>query len=368
LDAVGGLDYLGRLVDSVPSTANLAYYIREVLDRWRSRQVDRAVHAMGRVVAEEPRVADQIDRIHGIASTIRPTRPEPTARASDRLAQIIADTASGKIRAIPLPWPVCNRLCYALLPETVTLLCGGLGASKSFALLQVLASLKARDVAMCIYELEESQEFHLRRYAAQVSRCPGLTNPDWIPANAEQAANSLAGVAQQIDEVSPHIWASPDSQPTLDQVARWVDDRARSGYRVIAVDPVTAAAHTNKSTWEEDNAFLGKVKRTASECQCSVVLVTHPTKGMAGPDVQQLAGSAAYARFAQTILWLEAHDDGKTGKVKSEGGTIEEEYNRTLHILKARNSVGQGARIACQFESESLTLREMGIAVKERKG
>jgi hypothetical protein len=80
----------------------------------------------------------------------------------------------------------------------------------------------------------------------------------------------------------------------------------------------------------------------------------------------QLAGGAGYSRFSQSILWLESHNEKKS-KIKTTLGTIEMDHNRTLHILKARNGKGQGVRIACNFESESLTVTELGITIKNEK-
>ena len=80
----------------------------------------------------------------------------------------------------------------------------------------------------------------------------------------------------------------------------------------------------------------------------------------------QLAGGAAYQRFAQTILWLESHAD-KTSKVKTSYGTTEIEHNRTAHLLKARNGKGQGVKLAFNFSSDSLTLQEEGIIIKKTK-
>ena len=138
-----------------------------------------------------------------------------------------------------------------------------------------------------------------------------------------------------------------------------------TGYRIICIDPVTAAAQTNKP-WITDNQFLQQIKRTATDHQCSVVLVTHPTKAVSLPDMASLAGGAAYSRFAQTILWLEAHDT-KKAKIKTPCGTEQQEINRTLHILKARNGKGHGLKLAFDFDSQTLKLIECGLIIKKGK-
>jgi hypothetical protein len=282
------------------------------------------------------------------------------------VVEMIERTIAGQRVAVATPWRALNGLTHALLEGTVTLLCGGVGASKSFAVLQLTAYLSDQDVKAAVFELEEDRDFHLLRALAQLTGLPGLTDPEWIKGNADQARQAWRAHQDILEAVGRSIWVSPDSQPTLDQVAGWVEDRARTGYRVIVIDPITAAAHVKKDNWEEDNAFLQRVKRAAVEHVCSVVLVTHPIKTVSSPDVNQLSGGACYSRFSQTILWLENHDS-KQSLVHGPGVTIRETYNRTVHLLKTRNGKGQGLRLAFEFDSGSLTLKERGVIVKERK-
>ncbi len=279
------------------------------------------------------------------------------------VGELIEDSIAGRRVAVKWPWPCIGGLTKALLPGTVTILCGNAGASKSFKLLQAVAYWYENEIKIAIYELEEARDFHLSRCLAQKSATAGITDPDWIRDNPEQARRLSAEHAAFLHNLGACIHASPDTQPTLEQIAKWVQDRAKAGCRVIAVDPITAAAHKRRDTWEEDGAFLHTIKRTAVDYHCSVVLITHPIKSVSNPDMTQLAGGAAYQRFAQTILWLESHAD-KTSKVKTACGTSEVEHNRTVHLLKARNGKGQGVKLACTFESESLTLRENGIIIR----
>ena len=282
------------------------------------------------------------------------------------VGELIENTISGKRQAIQWPWACVGGLTKALLPGTVTLLCGNVGASKSFMLLEAGMFWHGAGIKTAIYELEEDRDFHLLRCLAQRSRTGDITDPDWIRDNAEQARTIFDEHKVFLDGFGSQIFASPDTQPTLEQVAAWVKDRAKAGCRIIAIDPITIAAHKGRSSWEEDAAFLHNIKHTTVDHHCSIVLITHPVKAMSFPDVTQLAGGAAYQRFAQTIVWLESHAD-KTSTVKTPCGPADVEHNRILHILKARNGRGQGVKLACGFESESLTLRELGIIVKKKK-
>ncbi|MHC4206331.1 MAG: hypothetical protein ACYSTT_16895, partial [Planctomycetota bacterium] len=48
------------------------------------------------------------------------------------VSELIEDTISGRREAIRWPWSCVGGLTKALLPGTVTIICGNVGASKSF--------------------------------------------------------------------------------------------------------------------------------------------------------------------------------------------------------------------------------------------
>ena len=44
-------------------------------------------------------------------------------------------------------------------------------------------------------------------------------------------------------------------------------------------------------------------------------------------------------------------------------GTLDREFNRTLHVMKARNGIGTGYKVAFEFSSDNLCLHELGLIV-----
>jgi hypothetical protein len=136
-------------------------------------------------------------------------------------------------------------------------------------------------------------------------------------------------------------------------------------YRVIVVDPVTACRQTN-DPWIQDKRFLTKIKNTAKHYRTSVIVVTHSKKANRpkAPSLNDLAGGAAYQRFAHNILWIEKHKAKKTGLVLTPAGRVEMEFNRTIHICKTRNGPGAGLRLAYTFSGKDLLFSEQGIIVK----
>jgi len=299
-----------------------------------------------------------IDIRDGMQEAIRRAKPKGFASGvSERIEAMI----SGKLESVEMPWGGLTKLGNAIVPGTVTLLCGSPGASKSFMLLQALSFWQDKGFKAAVYELEEDREFHLMRALAQRSGVADITRHDWVKMNPEEARSAFTEHSGFLDKLGRTIWTC-DCQVTLEQLAEWSEQRAKAGCRIICIDPVTAAVQTAKP-WIADNEFLQKIKRVATEFGCSFVLVTHPTKSINEPDMTALAGSAAYSRFAQSIFWLHSHEP-KTSKVKSACGVLDTVHNRTVHILKARNGRGSGMQFACDFVSENLTLNEFGLIKK----
>jgi hypothetical protein len=281
------------------------------------------------------------------------------------LQQRLDDIKSGRYTLIDWPWESLSFLTKSLLPGTVTLLVGNPGASKSFMALQAFSYWNETGLRSSLYEVEEDKVFHLTRALAQKAGESGLTDIIWQRDNGEKAAQLMTENQPFIDSFGRVLYASPDAQPTLTQLAEWVEAKAKTGCRIIGIDPITAAAREG-DVWIADSRFLQSIKRTATDYHCSIVLVTHPIKAVSFPDLSQIAGSAAYQRFSQTILWLESHDE-KESQVKTAFGTAPANHNRTVHILKARNGKGMGKRLAYQFDGANLSLNELGFVIKEKK-
>ena len=281
---------------------------------------------------------------------------------ANEVGEIIRAGTEGRREAIDWPWSEINDT-QALIPGTVTILCGGVGASKSFMLLEAATFWHNMGIPIAVYELEDDRTYHLIRCLAQKAELSDITNIRWQKEHPTEAMAIFEKHRGFLDSFGKCIYSSR-TQPTLKEVAKWIEDKTKT-CRIIAVDPVTIAAHKGEAIWKEDDEFLDAVKRAAVKNECSVILITHPVKGVSNPDVNQLAGGAAYQRFAHSILWLESHE-AKTGRVKMACGTTDAEYNRTLHILKARNGRGLYKRVACEFQPDSLKLKEIGIIPRSK--
>lgn len=283
--------------------------------------------------------------------------------ATDELSTLIEDTIAGKRMAVDWPWPILGESTQALLPGTVTCVCGDPGGTKSLLLLEAAWRWHADGVKVAVYELEDDRAFHLNRMLAQLAENSNLTRAKWVRENPDLSRESLAKFRGILRSFRPWIWDAPETPPRLPELIEWVEARASEGCRVIIIDPITAAANEDKQ-FLADQQFVLRIKAVARRHACSVIVVTHPRIAHKGKVLDGLAGGAAYPRFAQTVLWVSIHEKPKSVKMRHPmHGVFHGVINRSVRIGKSRNGDGGGSEIGFHFDGKSLRIAEQGIVM-----
>ena len=282
------------------------------------------------------------------------------------LKKLLDDTVSGRRKAIELPSRQLSLLSQALLPATVTLVCGSPGSSKSFYVLQNLSYWLDQGVPCCVYEMEDDKPYHLSRVLAQRSGCSDLTDSLWVKEHPTETKRAFSDHEAFLDKFGEIVSQAPDKQVTHDELIQWVRRQCDAGKRIIVVDPVTAVEQAD-NPWKADAKFLDDCKKEIRKTGASLILVTHPTKQRKSgkPSMDDLAGGAAYQRFAHTIFWIEKLKEPRVALVKTLAGRDKIQINRIIHISKARNGRGAGLRLGYVFDASNLLFAEQGILVKE---
>jgi hypothetical protein len=282
------------------------------------------------------------------------------------LEQQFEDAICGKRFPLPMPWTQITTATRALLPGTVTVLCGSPGATKSFALIQLIQHLTSEGIKVCALALEDDKTYHLRRALAQISGCSDATDDLWCKANPDairaiqQKHRSEMQAIQKCIEPRPH-----GVRMDYKFLVSWVEKKAKLGCKLIAIDPITMM-RKSRSGWLDDEEFLDGAKAIVEEHRVSLFLVSHPRKMPAGkstamPSMDDLAGGACYSRFCQTVLFLKAIDLEEV-TLKNPHGFSTDTINRKMRVFKARN--GRGVELdeyGFFFDPQTLKLVEKGL-------
>lgn len=274
--------------------------------------------------------------------------------------------ARGEWQAIEWPWPALSRQSNALLPATVTIVCGAPGSAKSFFMLQSMFYWFQKGIKCAIYELEDDNTFHLNRTLAQVVGNNRITDPRYIEEKEPDLISRSMADNPEVAKFGRLIYESPDTELTAQDMLKWIEARFKEGCRIVAIDPITNLSNKSKP-WELAQDIMREAKFLVRRYQTSLVLVTHPgssSKGKSTFSLDDLAGGKAYQRFSQTVIWVQKHEPAIENTVSSSCGPMLHTHNRTAIIAKVRNAPG-GEKLAYQFKGYSLTFDELGPIQKK---
>lgn len=286
--------------------------------------------------------------------------------AGQEVVQVLSAIGAGQYEPIETGFNCLDDIMQ-ILPGSLNLVCGSPGSSKSLLMLQLAAAWYRQKIKTAVFELEKDRVFHLRRALAQESGLAMLTNNRWAKHNAELAQKTAIEHLDFMDNFGRLIYATPEKIIYQKDVIEWTKQRADAGCRAVIIDPATKAERTDEP-YKADGVFVQQLAQVATLTRLVIFLVLHPSKALVAlPDLTQIAGGAAYGRFADNAVWLEHHEP-KTSQVKTACGTTDIQHDRTLWVLKSRDGAGTGSRIAFQFIGDNLTLRELGRIEKRKKG
>jgi hypothetical protein len=332
--------------------------------------IDPAVIGMGPkedvvdlVRARQEAGAGREEILRALVDVLDTAKPKSAIAELDQRHTAILD---GSYKCIDWPWPVLSDATRALLPGSITVLAGTVGASKSLMVLQAMLHWLQEGINVTLFAMERRMPDHLQRALAQLAGSANHTRDEWVAAHPEEVTRDKELHRAELERFANHLRTTESlGAETLDQIAGWIEAEAKRGVRIVMVDPVTAATRVGRP-WEADQRFLRAVEKTANTHGASILLVSHPAKGSTEPTRENLAGGACYERFASVLLTLHSHED-RTGRIKESPGTVEDTYNRTLRIEKAGNSWGANTKLAYRFSRDSLTLHELGIVAKDKR-
>ena len=276
------------------------------------------------------------------------------------LAQNTADCIAGKIRVIEWPFPSLNEYTKALKPGAVAIVAGNVGSCKTFLVLQSVRQWIDEGTRVSVFMLEGDLTFHLRRCQAQATGEAGMTDENWIRDHPDVAIKIDADTADIANRIGRIITECNTLFIEQTDIIQWVEREAKAGVRVIVIDPITSI-ETDGKIWESDKRLLGAMWQLAKQYQCSIVLVSHPSKaGSVMPDISNLAGGAAIGRACSCAMWIETIKPKESQVLTSRNRIEPFTHNRIIHLLKTRSGKGTGKKVACTFKSD-LMLRDHGI-------
>jgi len=281
------------------------------------------------------------------------------------ITSLIKQTRSGERRSIRFgPHSTLSRGVRPLICGTMCVMLGDPSAGKSWMLLHSLIHLHQSGEKVCVLELEEDAEYWSNRLLALVTQDSRFLDDEFICNEADYVDEQVSLHHDKMAELEKIIYDDPDDQMTYDDVLEFIEARFKEGYKVVAVDPITAVAQSDK-VHVSDQKFVVKVKKLARKYLAVAIILTHPVKGnskMTG--MERMSGAAAWSRLTQSAIDLEEWDEKKPVKIL--GSDDLHKINIKLRVTKARNSKIGKSHIGYFWDKQTMQFHEIGIIMEDK--
>lgn len=288
-------------------------------------------------------------------------KESPALELAERAESII----NGTLKDIQFgPWTQLSRVTQALLPGTITLLCGGQGLGKSLFAIEACLEWLKRGIKFKYLGIEENRVFYLDRALAQIAGNANFTNYEYKRNNPDIWRSAFTEHMNTINALGNNI-CEVDGAITSKDILDWVKSQIAQN-QILVIDPITAT-DSGQNVAQEDKKLMNDLRTLVKANACAVILVTHPKKMSAGAKKESMkgwgddvSGGAAFERFAATVFSLVSNGN-ETVNVKTEMGVAKAFANRRIRINKTRNGFGSWFEIAYYFDNKTLRYTERGI-------
>ena len=162
LERVGGLEYLTRIIESVPSAANALYYAEIVKDRQKYRNMLRTLEDMKNVINEPLDVKAQIQKIQDIAFEIEKADSLEFFSLTDHVEEI-SQTTDEKKNVINSGFRNIDRFTGGFAPGELIIVAGRPSMGKTAIALQFALTAAKAGLSIIFFTLEMTHRAIIER-------------------------------------------------------------------------------------------------------------------------------------------------------------------------------------------------------------
>jgi replicative DNA helicase len=165
LERIGGADYLTTLLDAVPTTSNIGYYVEIVEEHALRRRLQRAGGKVTDFAFEtDSPIADVLDQAEQVVFQVAERRMgegltpiDPLLGATLERAEEMSDRGSG-ITGVATGFKDLDSKLAGLQPANLVVIAARPSMGKTTLALNISANIAARDLPVAIFSLEMSRE------------------------------------------------------------------------------------------------------------------------------------------------------------------------------------------------------------------
>ncbi len=356
LSKVGGVEYITEIINSVPSTANLNYYINIIFEKAVLRNlIDKSTKIQEACYDEADTVVNIVENAErNILSVYNDKLGKDIKKVKDMLPEMQEymeklSESKGELTGIRTGYYDFDKMTNGLQPKQVIIVAGRPGCGKSaFALNIALNAAIHEHKSVAFFSLEMGSEEIIKRMFGCVGKIDGevlktgkFKNTDWKKWN--EAMSELSDTKFYIDDTAGI------SVSEIRRKCRKLKN-SEDGLDMIVIDYLQLLTSSNKYSGQrvqEVSEISRDIKKLAMELDVPVIALAQLSRSVeqrkgedSKPKLSDLRESGSIEQDADIVLFL--HSDAY--------GKYDGNVNRIVNLLVAKHRAGSTGSVDLMFK------------------
>ena len=360
LDKIGGVAYLTRLVDIVPSTSNVVYYAGIVEEHAKRRELIRAGATITDFAFDiDEEITDVVDRseqaVLGIAEK----------RASQSLLEVgpmfnevleqmeLMEQRGSDMIGLPTGFVDLDKLLAGLRPANLVVVAARPGMGKSSLALGVAINAALHDESVAIFSLEMSREELVQRILSSVAKVD----------SKKLQTGQLGDLWPRVVDAAGKMYQAPiyidDSSmvSVTDVRAKCRRLKRKSGLSLVVIDYLQLMQASNRENRQQEISEITRnLKNLARELDVPIIAVSQLNRSLESredkrPRLSDLRESGAIEQDADIVMFIYRHEYYHEEDTEKRG--IAE-----VHVAKHRS--GPQGTVQLTFQPEFTRFANLG--------
>ncbi len=356
LSKVGGVEYISEIIDSVPSTANLNYYIKIIFEKSILRNlIAKSTKIQEDCYEEKDNIVDIVENAErNILDVYNDKLGRDIRKIQDILPEMqetmekLADSKT-EFTGIRTGYYDFDNITRGLQKNQVIIIAARPGAGKSaFALNIALNAAIKEHKSVAFFSLEMGSEEIVKRMFSCVGKIDGdvlktgkLKNSDWKKWN--EAMSELSDIKFYLDDAGGL---------TVSEIRRKCRKLKNSddGLDLIVIDYLQLLSSSSKYAGQrvqEVSEISRDIKKLAMELQIPVIALAQLSRSVeqrrgedGKPKLSDLRESGSIEQDADIVLFLHSDEYGKYSS----------NLNRKIELLIAKHRAGSTGSVDLLFK------------------
>jgi replicative DNA helicase len=360
LEKIGGVQYLTRLVDIVPSTSNINYYAGIVEEHAKRRELIRAGAAVTELAFDiDDEIAAVLDRAEQAVLGVAEKRASQTLLEVGPLFQDVLEhmemleEKGSEVTGLETGFVDLDRKLAGLQPANLVIIAGRPSMGKSSAALNIATNAASAGHPVAIFSLEMSKEEIVQRILSSVGKVDSM----------KLRSGQLGPLWQRVVDAAGRMYKTPiyiDDSPVVtvtDIRAKCRRLKRKKGLALVVVDYLQLMeAHGNENRQQEIASISRNLKNLARELEVPVIAVSQLNRSLESredkrPRLSDLRESGSIEQDADVVMFVYRHEYYHPEDQEKKG---------IAEIIIAKHRAGSTGPVEMTFQPEFTRFANLG--------